>query len=135
MVEPQGGAALKKTIHTDKGPKPIGPYSQAVEAGNLVFVSGQLGLDPATMKLKGKTAAEQANQALWNIQAILEAAGLGMKDVVKTTILLKDLNEFPAVNQAYGEFFRGDFPARATYEVARLPMDALVEIEAIAFRS
>ncbi|MEW6141710.1 MAG: RidA family protein [Chloroflexota bacterium] len=124
---------MKKTIYTEKGPKPIGPYSQAVEAGNLVFVSGQLGLDPVTMKLKGETAAEQAHQALKNIRAILEAAGLGMKNVVKTTILLKDMNDFPVVNQAYGEFFEGsDFPARATYQVVRLPMDALVEIEAVA---
>lgn len=126
---------MKKTVYTEKGPKPIGPYSQAVEAGNLVFISGQLGLDPVTMKLKGGTAAEQARQALENIRAILEAAGLEMKDVVKTTILLKDMNEFPAVNEAYGKFFGGDFPARATYQVSRLPMDALVEIEAVAFRS
>jgi len=130
----EGGVSLKKTVHTEKGPKPIGPYSQAVEAGNMVFVSGQLGLDPVTMKLKGGTAAEQAHQALRNISVILEAAGLGMKDVVKTTVLLKDMNDFTAVNQAYGEFFEGSFPARAAYQVARLPMDAMVEIEAVAFR-
>lgn len=125
---------MKKTISSDKAPKPIGPYSQAIEAGNLVFVSGQLGLDPATMKLKGETAAEQAHRALENIGAILEAAGLRMEDVVKTTVLLKDMNDFAAVNQIYGEFLKSNYPARATYQVVRLPMDALVEIEAVAFR-
>lgn len=125
---------MKKVINTDKAPKPIGPYSQAVEAGGLVFVSGQLGLDPATMKLRGETAAEQARQSLENIRAVLKSCGLDMKDVVKTTILLKDMSEFPAVNGVYGEFFQGSFPARATYQVVRLPMDALVEIEAVACR-
>jgi reactive intermediate/imine deaminase len=123
---------VKTAINTAGAPKAIGPYSQGISVGPFVYVSGQLGLDPATGKMKGATAVEQAEQALRNIGAVLEAAGLGMKDVVKTTILMKDLGEFAAVNEVYARHFIGVFPARATYEVARLPLDALVEIEAVA---
>jgi 2-iminobutanoate/2-iminopropanoate deaminase len=121
----------KEAIKTDQAPLPIGPYSQAVKYGNLVFVSGQLGLNKETKSLeasvKGQTAA-----ALTHIKAILEAASSGMECVLKTTIYLADMNDFPAVNEAYGTFFEGVPPARATVQVAKLPLSALVEIEAVA---
>jgi len=125
---------MKRIIETDKAPKAIGPYSQAVMAGDFLFLSGQLGLDPATMKLKGESAVEQAAQVFVNIKAILAAAGLDLASVVKVTVLLKDMNDFAAVNKVYGEYFGSDFPARAAYQVAALPMNARIEIEATAHR-
>jgi 2-iminobutanoate/2-iminopropanoate deaminase len=123
---------MKKIISTESAPRAIGPYSQAVRAGDLLFISGQLALDPATMDLRGATAAEQAEAALRNMGAILEAAGLTFADVVKTTVLLKDIADFAPVNEVYGRYFAGDFPARAAYAAAALPRNALVEIEAVA---
>lgn len=120
-------------ISTDNAPGAIGPYSQAVKAGALVFVSGQLPIDPATGKFAGENAASQAKQSLTNIKHILEAAGTGMDRVVKTTVFLKDLNDFAAMNEVYATFFQpGQYPSRSAVEVARLPKDALVEIEAVA---
>ena len=126
---------MKKIIATQQAPKAIGPYSQAVEAEGLLFISGQLPLDPETAEILGKTAAEQAEQALKNMGAILKAAGLDYRDVVKTTVLLKSIQDFAAVNEVYARYFTDDYPARAAYEVANLPRGALVEIEGIASRA
>ncbi|HPA73141.1 MAG: Rid family detoxifying hydrolase [Spirochaetes bacterium] len=123
---------MKKIIHTGGAPDAIGPYSQAVIAGGFLFISGQLGIDPATKELDGDTAA-QAERALKNIGAILREAGLEYDAIVKTTVLLADINDFAKVNEVYARFFRSDFPARAAYAAAGLPRGALVEIEAIAY--
>jgi 2-iminobutanoate/2-iminopropanoate deaminase len=125
---------MKSPLHSVHAPKPIGPYSQAIRAGDFVFLSGQIGIDPAVGKITAKDAVGQTAQALKNIRAILTAAGLTPEHVVKTTIFLSDMNDFAAVNDAYGEFFHDDPPARSTVAVSRLPMDAKVEIEAIAMR-
>ena len=123
---------LKKVVSTEHAPKAIGPYSQAVEAGGLVFVSGQLPIDPATGAFPEGIEA-QTRQSLTNAKAILAAAGLGMESVVKTTVFLKDMNDFAKMNAVYAEFFpEGGYPARSAIEVARLPKDASVEIEVIA---
>lgn len=120
-------------IGTEKAPAAIGPYSQAVTTGTLVFVSGQLPIDPSTGAFAGEDAASQARQSLTNIKHILEAAGAGMDRVVKTTVFLKDLGDFAAMNEMYATFFtEGQYPSRSAVEVARLPKDALVEIEAVA---
>ena len=123
---------MKKVYATTNAPAAIGPYSQAVQAGDLVFVSGQLPIDPATGEFAGEDIASQTRQSLTNIKAILESQGLGMEDVVKTTVLLQHISDFGDMNQVYGTFFEGDFPARAAFEVAALPKGALVEIEAVA---
>lgn len=125
---------MKKAIATEKAPGAIGPYSQAVEAGGLVFVSGQLPLDPATGAFAGQDVRAQTRQSLTNIAAILEAAGLSMDEVVKTTVLLADMNDFAPMNEVYAEFFTGVCPARAAFAVKDLPKGARVEIEAIACR-
>jgi 2-iminobutanoate/2-iminopropanoate deaminase len=125
---------MKSPLHSVHAPKPIGPYTQAMRAGDFVFISGQIGIDPASGKITGKDAAEQATQALKNIRAILTAAGLGFAEVVKTTIFLKNMDDFARVNDAYSEVFDDDPPARSTVAVAGLPMNALVEIEVIAMR-
>jgi 2-iminobutanoate/2-iminopropanoate deaminase len=123
-----------KAINSTKAPSAIGPYSQAVDKDGFIFVSGQLPIDETTGAFAGEDIASQAKQSLQNIKYILEEAGLGMKDISKTTILLKNIEDFAVVNEIYGQFFTAPFPARATYEVARLPKDALIEIEAIAKR-
>ena len=123
---------MNTIIATPKAPAAIGPYSQAVKAGNLVFVSGQLAFVPETGKLLEGTIAEQTAQCMRNLSAILEAAGCTLADVVKTTIFLKDMNDFAEVNGAYAAFFPQNPPARACVQVARLPRDAAVEIEVIA---
>lgn len=124
----------RREIRTPDAPEAIGPYAQAVEASGFVFVSGQIAIDPATKAMiQGDTAA-QTERVLLNIEAILRAAGLGMKDVVKTTVFMIDLADFTAMNEAYTRFFRGDPPARATVQVVALPRDARVEIEAVAAR-
>ncbi len=123
---------MKKIIATEKAPGAIGPYSQAVQVGNMVFVSGQLPIDPATGAFAGDCIECQTRQSLTNIQNILEAAGLSMKNVVKTTVLMKNMDDFAAMNNVYAEFFTEDCPARAAFQVGKLPKDALVEIEAIA---
>jgi len=123
---------MKQIIHSDAAPKAVGPYSQAVRAGHLLFISGQLPLDPATMKITAETVADQAVQVFANMKAILGQAGLGFEHLVKTTVLLADIRDFAAVNEVYARYFAGDFPARAAYQVAALPLGAKVEIEAIA---
>jgi len=123
-----------QVILTSKAPAPVGPYSQAIRAGNLIFVSGQLPIDPAT-GIMADGIAEQTRAALQNVQAVLEAAGASLADVVKTTVFMQDLAEFPAMNQVFATFFTEQPPARATVEVARLPKDARVEIDAIAVSS
>jgi 2-iminobutanoate/2-iminopropanoate deaminase len=123
---------MKKIITTKNAPQAIGPYSQAVQAGDLLFISGQIPLDPATSEIVGRTAAEQSEQVFKNIGAILKAAGLDYSDVVKTTVLLKSIQDFAPVNEVYARYFKADYPARAAYEVGNLPKNALVEIEAIA---
>lgn len=125
---------MNKVIATPAAPAAIGPYSQAVQAGNMVFVSGQLPFVPETGALLEGTVGEMTAQSLKNIQAILEAAGYTMADVVKTTIFLKDLNDFAEVNATYASFFPENPPARACVQVAKLPRDARVEIEAIAVK-
>lgn len=122
---------MKKQITTEKAPAAIGPYSQGVDAGELVFVSGQLPIDPATGAMP-EGAAEQAKQSLTNLKAILEQAGTSMANVAKTTIYLADINDFAAVNEVYAQFFPAPYPARSCFAVAALPKAALVEIEAIA---
>ncbi len=125
---------MKKILATSAAPAAIGPYSQGVDGGAIVITSGQLPIDPATGAFAGDTIAEQTRQSLVNVQAVLAAAGLGMENVVKTTVFLKDMNDFAAMNEVYASFFPADPPARSAVEVARLPKDALVEIEAIAVR-
>ncbi|MGL2566825.1 RidA family protein [Helicobacter pylori] len=125
---------MKKVIHSALAPKAIGPYSQAIAANDLVFVSGQLGIDASTGEFKGADIHSQTTQSMENIKAILKEAGLGMDSVVKTTILLKSLDDFSVVNEIYGSYFKEPYPARATFQVAKLPKDALVEIEAIAIK-
>ena len=123
-----------KAINSTKAPSAIGPYSQAVDKDGFIFVSGQLPIDETTGSFAGEDIASQARQSLQNIKYILEEAGLEMKDISKTTILLKNIEDFAVVNEIYGQFFSAPYPARATNEVARLPKDALIEIEAIAKR-
>ncbi len=125
---------MKKVIHSTLAPKAIGPYSQAIATNDLVFVSGQLGIDTSTGEFKGADIHSQTTQSMENIKAILKEAGLGMDSVVKTTILLKSLDDFAVVNEIYGSYFKEPYPARATFQVAKLPKDALVEIEAIAIK-
>jgi 2-iminobutanoate/2-iminopropanoate deaminase len=123
---------VKDIITTDGAPRAIGPYSQAVRAGNLVFASGQIPIDPATGQFVPGGIAEQTEQVLRNLTAVFEAAGLGMNQVIKTTVFLADMDDFTAMNEVYGRFFGEDPPARATVQAARLPRDARIEIEAIA---
>ena len=125
---------MKKIVSTSGAPAAIGPYSQAIDLGSLVFTSGQIPIDPAAGTIPEGIEA-QARQSLANVKAILAAAGLEMDQVVKTTVFLKDMNDFAAMNAVYAEFFtEGSYPARSAVEVARLPKDVLVEIEAVAAR-
>lgn len=121
-----------KTVSTDNAPKAIGPYSQAVSANGLIFCSGQIALDPKSGTIVGTTAAEQATQVMKNLAAVLEAGGSKLSQVVKTTIFLKNMADFAAVNEIYAKAMGDHRPARATVEAARLPKDALVEIDCIA---
>ena len=123
---------MKAIVLTDRGPKPIGPYSQAVKCTGFLFASGQVALDPRTNEFFGGDIRQQTQLVLENIKAILEAAGSNLNHVVKTTVFLKDMNDFAAMNEIYAKFFTIAPPARSTVEVARLPKDALVEIEVIA---
>ncbi|XNZ31111.1 RidA family protein [Helicobacter pylori] len=125
---------MKEVIHSTLAPKAIGTYSQAIATNDLVFVSGQLGIDVSTGEFKGADIHSQTTQSMENIKAILKEANLGMDSVVKTTILLKSLDDFAVVNEIYGSYFTEPYPARATFQVAKLPKDALVEIEAIAIK-
>jgi len=126
---------MRQVISTDRGPKAIGPYSQAVRANGLVFLSGQIPLDPNTQQLISGDIAAQTERELQNISGILEAAGSSIGQVIKTTVFLKDMNDFAAMNEVYGRYFTANPPARSTVEVARLPKDVLVEIEVIALAS
>jgi 2-iminobutanoate/2-iminopropanoate deaminase len=124
---------MQKIVYTESAPKPIGPYSQAVVAsGNLVFTAGQIPLDPATGEIDGRDIATQTRRALASVAAILKEAGSSPDRVVKTTVFLKDMNDFGGMNAVYAEFFGKHAPARSTVEVARLPKDVRVEIEVIA---
>jgi 2-iminobutanoate/2-iminopropanoate deaminase len=122
----------KRVIQTEKAPKAIGPYSQAIQAGNLLFLSGQLPFDPVTGELAKGDIREQTRRVLENLKGVLESQNLTMEDVVKATIFLKDMGNFSQVNEVYGTYFPSSPPARSTVEVARLPRDADIEIEAIA---
>ncbi len=123
---------MLELVQTDKAPKAIGPYSQAVKAGGLLFASGQIALDPAGGGMTGQTAAEQAEQVLENLRQVLQAGGSSLERVVKTTIFLADMGDFSQVNEVYAKYFGSHRPARATVAVAGLPKGALVEIEALA---
>ena len=123
-----------KAIATQNAPAAIGPYSQAIEANGTVYVSGQLGIDPATGNFAEGGAVAQARQSLTNISNILKEAGLSMKNVVKVTVLLADINDFAAVNEVYKDFFEAPFPARSAFAVAALPKGGKIEIEAIAVK-
>ena len=123
---------MKHIVATDRAPKAIGPYSQAVVSNGFVFVSGQIALDPATGQIVHGDIAVQTARVLENVKAILEACGAGMHQVVKTTVYIKDMGEFAAMNEVYAKFFTENPPARATVEAARLPKDVQVEIDAIA---
>ena len=123
---------MKQVIHTDSAPAAIGPYSQAIQIGDLLFVSGQVPIDPSTGAIVEEDIKAQAQQSLNNLKAILNAAGTNMGAVVKTTVFLADMNDFAAMNEVYAQFFQEPFPARSAVQVARLPKDAKVEIEAIA---
>lgn len=125
---------MKQAIATQNAPGAIGPYSQAIEAAGLVFVSGQLPIDPATGAFAGEDVRAQTRRSLQNIQAILAEAGLSMDAVLKTTVLLADMNDFGPMNEVYAEFFAAPFPARAAFAVKDLPKGARVEIEAVAAR-
>jgi 2-iminobutanoate/2-iminopropanoate deaminase len=122
----------KQIIKTTKAPDPIGPYNQAVKAGNLLFISGQVAIVPGTSELKTGNITEETAQVMKNLQAILEEAGLGFNHVVKTTIFLKDMSLFVSVNEEYGKYFESDYPARETVAVKGLPKDVNVEISMIA---
>ncbi len=123
----------KQPIATDRAPGALGPYSQAIDTGMFIFASGQLGLDPVSGEL-AEGVQEQARVALQNVVAVLEAAGSSLGQVVKTTVFLHDMNDFAAMNEIYGQFFQEPYPARSAVQVARLPKDALVEIEVIALK-
>jgi 2-iminobutanoate/2-iminopropanoate deaminase len=123
---------MRDIVITDRGPKPIGPYSQAIKSGGFIFLSGQVALDPKSGELSGADIRQQTERVLNNIKGILEAAGANLHHVVKTTVFLKDINDFAAMNEVYGRYFTSAPPARSTVQVARLPKDALVEIEVTA---
>jgi 2-iminobutanoate/2-iminopropanoate deaminase len=125
---------MKKIINTEKAPKAIGPYSQAVEANGMLFISGQIPIDPAIGKIIDGGITEQTEQVMKNIGAILEEAGYEFKDVVKSTCLLSDMENFAAMNAVYGKYYPENPPARAAYGVVRLPLGAMIEIETIAAR-
>ncbi|EAC3108729.1 RidA family protein [Listeria monocytogenes] len=121
----------KEIIQTSSAPKALGPYSQAVKVNGLIFTSGQLGINPETGEL-AEGVTKQAEQAFKNLAAVLEEAGSGLEKIIKATVFFKDLKEFTAVNEVYATFFSSDFPARSAFQVAKLPLDAEIEIEVIA---
>lgn len=123
---------MREIISTEKAPGAIGPYSQAIKAGNFVFCSGQIPIDPVTGEFVSHDVTEQTEQVLKNLIAVLEAAGTSLANVVKTTVFLADMSDFAAMNEVYGRYFNDNKPARATVQAARLPRDAKVEIECIA---
>jgi 2-iminobutanoate/2-iminopropanoate deaminase len=123
---------MKDIVLTDRGPKPIGPYSQAVKSSGFLFASGQVALDPPSNEFVAGDIRQQTERVMENIKGILEAGGVHLNHVVKTTVFLKDINDFAAMNEVYGKYFAAAPPARTTVQVSRLPKDALVEIEVIA---
>jgi 2-iminobutanoate/2-iminopropanoate deaminase len=123
---------MKEVVTTDRGPKPIGPYSQAIKAGGFLYLSGQVALDPKTNEFAGGDVRQQTQRVLENVKGIVEAAGSNLHHVVKTTVFLRDINDFSAMNEVYARYFTSAPPARSTVQVARLPKDALVEIEIVA---
>lgn len=126
---------MKKILSTQNAPQAIGPYSQGIDTGSLVFLSGQIPIEPSKGEITASEIAGQTRQVLENIKAILESGGCGMEQVVKTTVYLKDIGDFTKMNEVYQEFFsEGSYPARSAVQVAALPKDALVEIEVVAFR-
>ena len=125
---------MNTAIHTDQAPAAIGPYSQAIAAGNTVYVSGQIPIDPATGAFAGNDITTQTRQSLTNLRNILQAAGMDMSNVVKTTVLLADMGDFAAMNAVYAEFFTQPYPARAAFQAACLPRNSLVEIECVAVK-
>lgn len=124
----------KIIINTKQAPAPIGPYNQAIQSGNFLFISGQICIDPATGQLKNKDLQEETHQVMHNLKAILQEAGLSFSNVVKTTIFLTDMHRFAEVNEVYGKYFDGDFPARETVAVSALPKFVNVEISMIAVK-
>ena len=129
-----GGKVEKKVVYTEKAPKPIGPYSQAIIAGDFIFTAGQIPIDPKTNQVVQGDIKEQTRQVFENFKAILEEAGAAFDDVVKVTVYMKDLSEFPAMNEVYSEYFKSSPPARTTVEVSRLPRDVKIEIDLIAVK-
>lgn len=125
---------IKNVIKTDKAPAAIGPYSQAIEVNGIIYTSGVVPIDPATGEVVGGDISVQAKRVFESMKALLEAAGSDMDQVVKTTVFIKDMNDFAALNEVYASYFTGDFPARSCVEVARLPKDVLVEMEVIALK-
>lgn len=125
---------MKNIIYTANAPQPIGPYSQAVQVGNTLFASGQIAIDPLTQNLILDTIEEETNQVMKNIGEVLNAAGMDYTHIVKTSIFLKDMNQFSQVNAVYGSYFKSDFPARETVQVSRLPKEVNVEISVIAMK-
>jgi len=123
---------MKKIISTENAPSAIGPYSQAVSDGNMLFISGQLPINPQTGSIEGENISVQTEQALKNLKSILKKAGMTVSNVLKTTVYLSDMENFKAMNEVYATVFTEEFPARAAFQVGRLPLDALVEIEAVA---
>ena len=128
----QGEEQMKQEVKTENAPKAIGPYSQAIIANGFVFASGQIAIDPSNGELNTGTIEEQTRRVLKNLGAVLEAAGSSFDRVVKATVFLQDMNDFSRMNQVYAEFFKAPYPARAAVQVARLPRDVKVEIEAVA---
>lgn len=128
----QNQLTMRDVISTPDAPKAIGPYSQAIKANGFVFVSGQVAIDPATQQVITGDVAAQTDRVLKNLSAILKAAGTGLENVVRSTVFLKNMNDFAAMNEVYGKYFSATPPARSTVEVARLPKDVLVEIDVIA---
>lgn len=125
---------MKKVISTEKAPQAVGPYSQSVWANDLLFISGQIPIDPKTGKFVSENVKEQTKQVFENIGAILKEAGLDYENIVKATVYLADMNDFSAMNEVYASYFKTDFPARAAFEVVKLPLGAKVEIEAMAVK-
>lgn len=123
---------MRESVTTEKAPGAIGPYSQAVKVGGMVFCSGQIPIDPATGEFVSDAIGAQTEQVLTNLREVLKAAGTGLENVVKTTVFLADMNDFAEMNEVYGRFFQENKPARATVQAGRLPRDARVEIDCIA---
>lgn len=125
---------MKHVVKTDKAPQAIGPYSQAIEVNGMVFTSGVVPIDPTTGEVVGNDIKVQATRVFDSMKALLEAAGSGCEEVVKTTVFIQDMNDFAELNEIYATYFTGDFPARSCVEVARLPKDVLIEMEAVALK-